>query len=84
MCDDDLSTDPSIASDNKHRSFWNTIDLEYSILCISLDSDSTTCLCKDWLTPYEIEEKNRSNIRQAQLRKLLQPDLKESLDTPRP
>ena len=80
--DDNFITVLSVAYDDEPPSFWNAVDLEQNILRISLDSDSTICLGKDCLNPYKLEERTRSNIRQAQLRKLFQPDPISQEDPP--
>ena len=72
--DDDFSTVPSISYDSEPPSFWNKIDLDQNILRVPLDSDSTTCLGKDWLTPSKLEERTHSNIRQGKPHTLFQPD----------
>ena len=72
--DDDFSPVPSLAYDSKPHSFWNTVDLEQNVLRIALDNDSTAHLDKDWLTPAELENISRSNIRLTQIRKSFQPD----------
>ena len=72
--DDDFSTASSIISDNEPPSFWNTIDLEHNTLRIHLDTDSPIFLGKEWLTPSELEEQPRSNIKQSQPRKSFHSD----------
>ena len=70
--DDEFITVPSVASDSETPSFWNTVDLEQTFLRITLDNDASAFLDTDWLTPAELEEKSRSNIRQSQIRKSFQ------------
>ena len=72
--DDDFSTVDSLASDSKPPSFWNTVDLEQNALRSPLGNGSNAHHDKDWLTPAELEERSRSNIRLTQIRKSFRPN----------
>ena len=66
--DDDFSTVCSIPANADPPSWWNEIDLEENSIQIPLDENTPAILDKDWLSPEELEERSRHNIRQAQLR----------------
>ena len=71
--DDDFSTVQSIPEGNDPPPWWNEINLEENTLRIPLDDDATLLLDKDWLSPEELEERSRRNIRQTQLRQAFNP-----------
>ena len=67
MFDDEFSTAPSIAPDESPPSFWNELNLLSYVHKIPLDPESTVTLQNEWLTPDEMEERNRSQSRQQVL-----------------
>ena len=79
MFDDDFSTVCSIPVNTDPPSWYDEIDLEENSIQISLDENTPALLDKDWLSPEELEERSRHNIRQAQLR--LKADVPSAPDT---
>ena len=70
--DDNFSTVSSLAENEEPPSFWNEVDLDGMIHKIPLD-DSITHLDDDRLTPTELQEKERYNLRSAEIRKTYLP-----------
>ena len=72
--DDTFSTVPSMSSDEEPPSWWNIVDLEENSYQLPLDDSATAELGNDWLTPTELEEKSRAQIRQIKLREAFNPE----------
>ena len=71
--DDTFSTVISIDEDENPPSFWNDIDLDSHIHRIPLDEDENAELRNDWLTPPELEEKSRRELRSKKIRASFNP-----------
>ena len=65
--DDTFSTVPSLSESEEPPHFWNEVDLDGMIHKIPLE-DSITYLDDDWLTPTELQEKERYNLRSTEIR----------------
>ena len=65
--DDTFSTVPSLSESEEPTQFWNEVDLDGMIHKIPLE-DSITYLDDDWLTPTELQEKERYNLRSTEIR----------------
>ena len=63
--DDDFSTVRSIAAGTDPPPWWNVVDLEENSVRVPLDEDTTALLDKDWISPEELEERSRRNIRKT-------------------
>ena len=72
-CAYDLNTVIYIDGDEDSSSFWNTIDLDSHTHRISLNEDKNTELRNDWLTPLEVEEKSRCELRSKKIRASFNP-----------
>ena len=78
--DDDFSTVSSIGENDEPPSWWNELDLEENRLRIPLNENDKTQLDKDWLSPEELEERSRQEIRNRHLRQAIsQPSPDTSL-----
>ena len=68
--DDAFSTVASVAPDDAVPEFWNEVDLDAHILRVPFDStESAPPLSREWLSPDELEERHRQEIRSAEIRK---------------
>ena len=65
--DDNFSTVNSLTSDDEPPPFWNDFDIGEFLYRIELDDDAPASLSSDWLTPSEVEEKERARVRSVRL-----------------
>ena len=68
MFDDNFTTVPSRNENLDPPPWWNVVDLEENSVRIPLDDGDSPLIDKDWLSPEELEERSRHDIRQKQLR----------------
>ena len=66
--DDDFSTVCSVSESEEPPDFWTIVDLDDYTCRIPVDTDSNPELQDDWLTPPELEEKRRREIRLSRIR----------------
>ena len=76
--DDSFSTVPSLSADDIPPAFWNAIDLDTdlqraSVHRIHLDDNSPVEMDPDYMTPLELEERERLAIRTNRIRESFTP-----------